>query len=311
MAQKTPSDASEYIHGLNMNGLKGRMLHAPATHKAHNREILLIYGHHALLERWWGLVQNLQMYGNVTMPDLPGFGGMDSFLHVDRNPTIDDYADYLAAFVKMRYKRRRVTIVGISFGFVVATRMLQKYPDIAKKVDLFVSMVGFMHRDDFLFKPRKRAMMRYATRIMSTKPVAFFIRYALLNKFVIKNIYARLGAGKRRFIEMEPTEFDTLMDFEVQLWQANDVLTHWRTTSEFLNLDNCKKQIDLPVWHVASAGDHYFNNEFVEQHMRIVFNDYTKGVMNSKAHTPSVLGDKKELGIMLPPKLRKELRRKH
>lgn len=310
MTKQVDHEPADYIQPLNMNGLNGRMLRAPATRKTARREILLIYGHHALLERWWGLIENLQEFGAVTMPDLPGFGGMDSFSKIKRQPTIDNYADYLAAFIKLTYKRRRITIVGISFGFVVATRMLQKYPELAKRVDLVVSMVGFMHRDDFLFPPRKRTAMRYATRVIGTHPMAWTIRYAALNKFVIRNIYARLGAGKRRFLEMEPTEFDTLMDFEVKLWQANDVRTHWLTTYEFLDLNNCTQTIDLPVWHVSSSGDHYFNNEYVEQHMRVVFNDYTRGIMQSHAHTPSVLGDKKELSIMLPPALRRVLRRK-
>lgn len=310
MVKKVVHEPGEYIQPLNMNGLNGRMLRAPATRKTAKREMLVLYGHHALLERWWGLVENLQTFGTVTMPDMPGFGGMDSFAKINRRPTIDAYADYLAAFIKMRYKRRRITIIGISFGFVVATRMLQKYPDMAKRVDLVVSLVGFMHRDDFWFTPRKRKVFIKATRIFATRPVAWTIRYATLNKFVIKNIYARLGAGKRRFLEMEPTEFDTLMDFEVRLWQSNDVRTHWLTTSEFLNLDNCQQKIDLPVWHVSSSGDHYFNNEFVEQHMRVVFNGYSRGVMQSHAHTPSVLGNKKEMSIMVPPALRTVLRRK-
>lgn len=310
MAKKTPFDAADHIQPLNMNGLSGRMLRAPATRKTAKREILLLYGHHALLERWAGLIENLQEFGDVTMPDLPGFGGMDSFAKIRRRPTIDNYADYLAAFIKLTYKRRRFTLVGISFGFVVATRMMQKYPEIAKRIDLVVSLVGFMHRDDFLFPPRKRRFLVKATRVIATHPIAWTMRYVALNKFVIRNIYARLGAGKRRFLEMEPTEFDTLMDFEVRLWQTNDVRTHWMTTSEFLGLDNCEKKIDLPVWHVSSSGDHYFNNEYVEQHMRVVFNKYDRSVMQSHAHTPSVLGNKKEMSIMVPPALRKALRKK-
>jgi hypothetical protein len=124
---------------------------------------------------------------------------------------------------------------------------------------------------------------------------------------VLKTIYARLPAAKRRFVEMDPIEYQLMLDFEVRLWQANDVATHWRTTSEFLRLDNCKKQIALPVWHVASKNDHYFDNRIVEQHMRIVFTDYQLITFDSKAHTPSVLADKKGLSIMVPPALRKVL----
>lgn len=306
---KKALNLEDYIFELNMHGMHGRMLKVPSAKKNKQREILLVYGHHALIERWAGLVENLQSYGPVTLADLPGFGGMDSFYKIGQKPDLDSMADYLAAFVKMRYKRKRITIVGISYGFIVATRMLQRHPELVKKVDLLVSIVGFMHRDDFLFKPTQRKFFSKAARFFAARPIPFVIRYGLLNKFAIKNIYIRSPFGRRRFLEMEATDFSTMIDFEVKLWQANDVRTHWATTSEFLCLDNCKKKIDLPIWHVAASNDHYFNNYNVEQHMRVVFSDYTKVTMRSHAHTPSVMGDKKEMAVMLPAKLRRELAR--
>lgn len=312
MANKTRLElqARQYIQPLHINGLNGRMLRVPAKRKDRQREILLIYGHHALLERWWGLVENLNDYGSVTMPDLPGFGGMDSFSKIGRKPTLDNYADYLAAFVKMRYRRKKVTIVGISYGFVIATRMLLRYPELAKKVNLLTSVVGFMHKDDFLFPVAQRRFFSGLARVFATRPVSFFIRYCCLNSLVIKNIYPHFKASKKRFLEVGSAEFAAMLDFEVKLWQANDVRTHWLTTSEFLRLDNCRSKIELDVWHVASKGDHYFDNHIVEQHMRIVFSDYHRVVANTKAHTPSVLADKKGLAVLVPPALRKELLRK-
>jgi pimeloyl-ACP methyl ester carboxylesterase len=303
---KTSQDPAEYIVPLNMNGLQGRMLRMPAP-KNKNREILAIYGHHALIERWWGLIQNLNEFGGVTMPDMPGFGGMDTFSKIGREPTIDNYADYLAAFIKMRYRKQRITIVAISFGFVVVTRMLQRYPEIAKKVDILVSIVGFMHYDDFHFKPMTRRGIRVLSRLFGTRLMATIIRYGFLNRTVISGLYARMPAGKRRLIDMEPTDMNLMMDLEVRLWQENDVRTHWLTTSEFLGIDNCKKPIDLPVWHVASQHDHYLNNAIVKEHMLVAFSDCTQVLIEAKAHTPSIVADKKELRILLPPKLRKAL----
>lgn len=302
-------DIAQFIAPLNMNGLQGRMMRVPPS-KKRNREILLIYGHHAKLERWWGLVENLREYGTVTMPDLPGFGGMESFYRIGKQPTIDNYADYLAAFIRLRYKRRRVTIVGISFGFVVVTRMLQRYPDLIDKVDLLVSIVGFMHHDDFLAKPRTRRIFRILTRLFATRPVAWFIRYAFLNDLVIRNVYARMKSGKRRLSTMDPLAVDELMKFEVMLWQINDVSTHWRTTSEFLGIDNCQKRIDLPVWHVASRNDHYLDAQITEQHMLIVFNSCHQALIEAKAHTPNLTADKEEMGILLPTTLRRVLAKK-
>jgi pimeloyl-ACP methyl ester carboxylesterase len=309
MAQRTLKDSADYIVPLNMNGLEGRMLRVPPPPKR-DREILIIYGHHALIERWWSLIQNYSELGAVTMPDLPGFGGMDSFYSIGITPTVDAFADYLAAFVKLRYKRKRVTIVGISFGFVVVTRMLQRYPELAKKVDFLISMVGFMHKDDFVYPVPRRTFFRYATRTFGTRPFALLIRYAGLNRLVIKTAYAKLPNSKRRMIEVGPEEFNVTMDFEVQLWQANDVRTHWYTTSHFFTLDNCTKPINLPVIHVVSKEDHYFNNEIVKQHMLVVFSGYRRYIADSKAHTPSVLADKKAMSVMLPPALRRILNKR-
>jgi pimeloyl-ACP methyl ester carboxylesterase len=302
-SKKSPAD---YIVPLNINGLEGRMLRI-ASPSSRQRNILLIYGHHAMLERWWGLVENLNQYGNVTMPDLPGFGGMDSFYKIGKRPDIDTYADYLAAFVKLRYKRKRVTIVAISYGFVVVTRMLQRYPELTKKVDMLISIVGFVHKDDFVYPAPRRRLYAAVTRLFATRPVALLIRYLGLNKFIIKSAYSKLPNSKRRMIEVTPEEFDITMDFEVTLWQANDVRTHWLTTSEFLRLDNCDRRVNLPVMHVVSQEDHYFDNHLVEQHMRIVFSDYRRFVAKSKAHTPSILADKKDMAVLLPPALRRRL----
>lgn len=307
MPHNTSKNPADYIVPLNINRLEGRMLRVPASNKKKQKEILLIYGHHAMLERWWGLVENLEQYGNVTMPDIPGFGGMDSFNKVGVYPNVDAFADYLAAFVKMRYKRKRLTIVAISYGFVIATRMLQKYPELTKKVDLLVSLVGFIHHDDFVYTPKAQKAYRYITRTFATRPVALAIRYCALNKFVLKTLYSKLPNSRRRMIEVTPEEFDNTMDFEVKLWQANDVRTHWLTTSEFFVLDNCSKKIDLPVVHVVSQEEHYFNNDVVEQHMRIAFDDYRQFTAKSKAHTPSVLADKSAMSVMLPPGLRRLL----
>jgi pimeloyl-ACP methyl ester carboxylesterase len=297
----------DYIVPLNINGLEGRMLHVPAASKTKNREILVIYGHHAMIERWWGLIENLHDYGAVTMPDLPGFGGMDSLHKAGLRPNSDALADYLAAFVKLRYKRKRVTIMGISFGFVVVTRMLQKYPELTKKVDILISIIGFMHRDDFVYSPARRKLYSRATRFFATWPVSLTVRYIGLNKHFLRFLYAQLPQSKLKLLEVTEEEFMASVEFEIKLWQSNDVRTHWLTTSEFLQIDNCQTRVDLPVYHVISQRDQYFDNKIVEQHMQIVFSQYHQYVTRSQTHTPSVLANKKEMGIMLPPGLRRVL----
>lgn len=100
------------------------------------------------------------------------------------------------------------------------------------------------------------------------------------------------------------------MDFELGLWRANDVRTHWLTNSEFLRVDNCQKPIALPVMHVVSEVEPYLNNIVVEQHMRQVFSEYKQFLSRGKAHVPSVIADKKDMGVLLPPGLRRILSKK-
>ncbi len=299
----------DFIVPLSINGLDGRMLHMPSTGRR-KREILLIYGHHAMLERWWGLVENLAQYGTVTMPDMPGFGGMKSFSKIGKKPDIDAFADYLAAFLKLRYRNKRVTIYAISFGFVVVTRMLQRHPELAKKIDLLISAVGLMHADDIVFDRKRKIISRGLSRLIATRPASFAGRYIFLNSFVLRKMYAKLPNSKRRMIEITDEEFDTSMELEVQLWQNNHVRTHWLTTNEMLKLNNCKVTIPLPVIHVVSKQDHYLNNINVEQHMRQVFSGYTQFIAPSKAHVPSVIADKKAMSVMIPKELRKILAKK-
>ena len=310
VSQDIAQAAAKYISPININGLHGRVLKMPPRYKTHSREILFVYGHHAMIERSWGLVQNFNDYGSVTLVDLPGFGGMDSFAKIGLKPTLDNFADYLATFVKMRYNHRRFVIVGVSFGFVVATRMLQKYPELAKKVDLVISEVGFMHGDDFRYSKTRRQFYSKLTRLFATPPAAFFFRTFLFNRYAIEHVYKNLPNAKLRFSGVDPNIFQDLLQFEVKLWKINDVRTHWMTTSEFLMLDNCQSQVDVPVWHVSSAGDQFFDNATVEQHMRIVYKSYEQSLVKLHAHTPHILASKKEMSVLLPAKLKKELRRK-
>ncbi len=289
-----------------MNGLQGRMMHLPAP-KGRNREILLVYGHHSSLERWYGLAQVLNRYGAVTMPDLPGFGGMDSLYKIDKKPSIDNLADYLAAFVKMRYKHRRVTIVGMSFGFVVVTRMLQRFPDLAKKVDILVSLVGFAHKDDFTFSKRRYWAFRAGAGFFGLPIIANMFRGIALHPAVLRAVYAKTPNAKHKFADLSPEEHRKMLDVEVDLWRDNDVRTYMYTTTQFLKFDNCKSQIDLPVWHVGVKNDHFFDNNLVEQHMRIIFNDFHGMAINMTKHAPTVIAEAKDAAPFVPPKLRKVL----
>lgn len=304
MPSKKLTKPSDYIESVNMNGLKGRMLHVPAP-KAKKRELLFIYGHHSSLERWWGVIQDLNQYGAVTMVDLPGFGGMQSYYKIGKKPTIDNLADYLASFIKLRYKRKKVTILGLSFGFVVATRMLQKYPELVNKVDILISVVGFASHDDFIFSKPRLFTYKLLTKIFTTRPAAILFKNIALNPGVLRTIYHRTRNAKHKFGDLSKDEHKAMMDFEIHLWQSNDVRTHMFTSYEFLGFDNCSKgRVDIPLWHIAVKNDNYFDNHRVEQHLNVIFNKVNVVFAELKNHAPSIIADKKTAEPMIPKKVR-------
>lgn len=307
MSDKITPSAADYIQPLNMNGLRGRMLRMPPP-AGKKREILFVYGHHSSLERWWGAMQEFNRYGGVTMPDLPGFGGMDSFYKIGRAPTVDALADYLAAFIKLRYKRRRLTIIGLSFGFVVTTRMLQRYPDLAKRVNLLVSVVGFSHYRDFTFSWLRRNSYRLATKAFSYRLPAIFFKGLVLNPALIRYGYAHTHNARQKFAKQDAARRREYLDFEVHLWHSNDVRTYMYTSNEFLAIDNCAQRVDLPLHHVSVKADQYFDASLVEQHLRTIYRSLRVFRARTDNHAPTVMASRKEAAAIVPAGLRRILK---
>ena len=249
------------------------------------------------------------------MPDLPGFGGMDSFYKIGKKPTLDNMADYLASYIKLRYKKQRFTLLGLSLGFMIITRMLQKYPEIAKQVDDLVSFAGFAHKKDFKYKKSTYYLFLTATWFFSRRLPAAFIKYIILRRPFIKLGYA---VFEPRLVKAENTkirgtdkeERDRRIDFEVHLWQCNDLRTYMDIAHTMFTLDLTKEHVDHDVIHIAIAGDRYFNNLSVEQHMRMIFKDFNLVKAKPPAHAPSIIASAKEAAPFFPPSLRRILNRK-
>jgi pimeloyl-ACP methyl ester carboxylesterase len=305
--KKEPLRLEDCIEPLYMDGLQGRMLRLPPP-PGKKREILLIYGHHASLERLFGMAQFLNRYGGVTMPDLPGFGGMEPFYKLRQKPTLDNFADYLAAFVKLRYKRKRVTIMGLSFGFLVVTRMLQRYPELAKKVDLLVSFVGFVHKEDFKVKGVESLALRSLARLWSWAIPSWIFKHIIFKPWFIRFMY-KFTPNHAKFKDADEAERKARIDFEVYLWQCNDIRTQGYTGVNFSKVDLCNAQVDLPVCHVAVDNDHYFDNEVVKQHLGVIYKSVDVMPISSHAHAPTVIADIAAVMPFIPSRLRRILNR--
>lgn len=257
---------------LNVNHLRGRVLLAPAT-STKSREILVVYEQLASLERWENLITELRRYGRVTMPDLPGFGGMDSFYKLNQQASIDNLAGYLAAFIKLRYKRKTITIFGVGFGFVVVTRMLQLHPDLVKKVNLLIAADSYAHHDDLGSAGPRNWIHVVCKRLGAHKLPAIFYRNVFLYPAVLKQAAhsaVRVGNGRYETDELEKDTLRETAKVYAKLWRVNDVRTYMQTTQELLRLDNCTKTIKLPLVHMVGSQSK-LDAFRTEQHLSVVF----------------------------------------
>jgi hypothetical protein len=140
---------------------------------------------------------------------------------------------------------------------------------------------------------------------------ALFFRHVLLHPRVLRTAYTKTHNAREKFDGVIEEELEELVRFEIKLWHDNEVRTYMKTTTEFLNLDNCNKQVDLPVYHIGVEGDRYFDNQIVEQHFRVIFSDYhLLSMLDLTNHAPSVIADEKAASVFIPPKLRRILQKR-
>jgi pimeloyl-ACP methyl ester carboxylesterase len=297
----------DVISPLAINGLDGRVLKMPATKKTAKREILLVYGHHSSIERMYGIAEYLTAYGNVTMPDLPGFGGMDSFYKIGEKPTIDNLADYLATFVKLNYRDKHIVIGAMSFGFVVVTRMLQKYPKLVEQVDVLFSLAGFSHHQDFKLKKRTIWTFKIVAWLFSGYLSAAFVKYLILKKPLIKLTYILLDRNNPKIKDAGSEERRKCMNFEVILWQKNDIRTYMHTTTSMMHLDLTSQKINAPVVSIAVDSDIYFDNSLVQEHLKQIYTGVKICRTELPNHAPTVISNAAEVEAFFTKAIQREL----
>ena len=144
-------------------------------------------------------------------------------------------ADYLASFIKLKYKRKRLSIVGVGFGFVLVTRMLQRNPDLTGKVNLLICLNGYAHKDDFIVKPLDRKIMQLYSTLFSNRLMAGILKISLYStpalsvRYPLKNFKSGKNGPSKEFI----------CQFTIDLIKNSDLRTRMFLKRELLKLDNC------------------------------------------------------------------------
>ncbi len=296
---------TDNIETIEYKTLLGRQ--AKLLNKNTQSKIVFVYGHHASLERVAGILLALSDFGDVYCPDLPGFGGMDSLYKINQTPTIDNLAEYLADYLKKNFKNQKIVLVGLSLGFVIITRMLQNYPELTKKVILLVSLVGFSSYLDFNFSQFRQRSYYLGAVILDNRFFSYFFNKIILSEWTLRLFYAHTYNARTKFFNMNQTEYNQKIAFEINLWKINDVRTWLHTAREFLSLDNTLKRVNLALIYVGSGHDNYFNQDNVLTNLNQIFSSIDNYLIDLANHSPSILASKEEALTLIPKQLAKLL----
>lgn len=309
---KQAFDLNDYIEDIELNGLSGRMVNAIARNaKAREINILFVHGHHSSLERLSGVTDLLMDYGNFCLPDMPGFGGMDHLYSINEKPSVDNLADYMAAFVKLHYgSRKKIILVGYSFGFLIVTRMLQKYPELQKRCVSVVALAGLLHQDDLKFTKKRRMFYFVSSKIVGSRIGSWVTREIFLRKWFLSSFYTRSHNAKDKFKGLDSANKKRMVDFEINLWRINHIPTWCYTSREMLRSDLVTGVTPLPVslYSVIVDSDRYFESNVVEQHMRIAYNKVKTYKATADQHGGSMVETAEDAMPFFPKAIRKYLK---
>lgn len=259
------STTAEHSIAVNLAGLNSQILYIPATSAHKNHDILLVYGHFGTLSNYYSLANDLAKYGNVTVAELPGFNNHESLYKIHDKPTIDELSEYLATVVNYRFRKKKVTIVGVGFGIAVVTRMLQRHSSLARKVNIVISIDGMAHHDDLTsLTASKRRGYALLLRFLSWRLSAQLLKNTNLPDSLLERIY-----GLKTKTHKEGVKRQRLMN-----WQVHDFRTYMRTMSELTKLDNCQKPVNVKFAQVWSGSLTCLDREVADQHLQVIFDDF-------------------------------------
>lgn len=281
---------SDYITPININHLEGRVMFIPAVKKNSKNEILFVYDLNSNLEKYWGLAFELRKYGNVTVVDLPGFGGMDAFSKIGMRPSLNNYADYLASYIKLKYRRKKLQIFAVGIGSVISIRMLQRNIALRDIVKSVIFIDGYAHRDDFKEEFRKNSYL--ADKIKAYKFIS------LVNDKVYKNKYY---LNKQR-IKIDTADIETL--FKLDLMKEMD--THSVNNLKLIrySLDNCKEKLNIKLLNVHLPDGHgQYEPKIVNEHFKIITKNYSSHTLSPKTKIPEIFKDNKQAKLFINAKV--------
>jgi len=299
----------DHVRPLSIHGMTGRMINITNTDS--KRVFIYIHGLHTSAERHYSLCEYLSDFGSVYAPDMPGFGGMDSFYKIGMKPTFDNYADYIYTVVKSLSisEDSQIWFIGLSFGSQVMTRLLQKYPEFTSQNVQAISIVGLASKDDFNDIPKFKFFMYPLMFLGSRKYISKFMYLLLVNPLTLSlALYITFFTSTK--MREDKSQRSQIFAMEYNLWRKADFRTHaataWLSFSQSLS-DFTKDKIKLKLHNVSVSGDQYLNSAKVAKSFKKVYQEYEAVELSMDAHAPSLVASKEDVGVMFPEATRKLL----
>jgi len=302
------SEFADYISPMTIQGLKGRKLVMKSFNaKQKDNQIMMLYGLHSSIERMQGIIENIADEGTVTVPDIPGFGGMQSLYSIGIKPTADALAESIYLFIKEHYGDKKFKAVGMSYGFVILTHLLQNHPELKKQITLVVSLAGLTDQDEFIVSKFKYLSWVGILKTFNGKYRSWVFKNVFLQPLILKTIYRVQAANHPKFKDADKKELNKRLDYEVYLWQANEPRTYTLATLDVLQLKTPQISIDVPLLHVSIDSDQYVDHNLVLDNLKQIYSSVSEVQAHMPNHAPTVISSKKDAAPFIPFKARQML----
>ena len=302
------SEFADFISPMTIQGLKGRkLIMSSSDPQKKDNQILMLYVLHASIERMQCIIENIADEGTVTVPDIPGFGGMQSLYSIGITPTADALAESIYLFIKEHYGDKKFKAVGMSYGFVILTRLLQNHPDLKNQMTLIVSLAGLTDQDEFIVSKFKYLSWVGILKTFNGKYRSWVFKNVFLQPFILKTIYRVQAANHPKFMDADKVELNKRLDYEVYLWHANEPRTYILATLDVLQLKTPQIKVTVPLLHVAIDSDQYVDHDLVLNNLKKIYGNVTETKAHMSNHAPTVISSKKDAAPFIPLKARQML----
>lgn len=287
----------------------GRYGHWSAKTAGAKRTFVLVYGQHATIERLMPIIDSLRVFGDVYLPDNPGFGGMEPAYKIKRYPDLPFYAEHLNHFIDNYVAPdRQLTLFGISYGFQMLTQLLHDYPDLSTRVENLISFVGFASHHDFHMAKRISIPLMYMLTNSGRTRLGAAMYDRILNERLIVAVYSLTKPIQAKFKTLPKDEARRYAKEQAWLWLVNDNRTHGVTAWDFFKRNDLTGyRLDVDTLHVGVPNDHLINNKRIVHELADMFTRFTAYELNLDNHAPLDVDTPEKVMELMPTKLQTTL----